>query len=209
VVGRRCPRCLARIRDRSAAMDFPCGGCRRRPPAVERLLAGWFYDGAMRQSLRGLKFHRLEYLGDALGTSLWTRHREVISDCTAVVPVPLHWIRTVQRGYNQSELIAAEVARRLELPLTRALHRRRATAAQSGLDLSERRRNVRGAFTWRGRRTPVGGPWLLIDDVLTTGATLDSAARTLRRAGVTRVTGLVAALTPHPSETRPGTVLQE
>ncbi len=133
----------------------------------------------------------------------WPRRFEpVLADCAAVVPVPLHWTRLLRRGYNQAELVARELADRETRPLVRRLTRRSATRHQTGLGRARRRANLARAFRWRGRAPEPGRHWLLVDDVLTTGATLDSAARALKRAGVGRVTALVVAITPHPEERR-------
>lgn len=206
VPARRCRSCLTPILDPSAPVELVCGACRRRPPPWERLLAGWYYEPPLREVVRGLKYGRLEYLAAALADVLARRCAAELTDVGGVVAVPLHWRRQFARGYNQAELLAGALARRLDRPLLRSplrgLVRHRATRAQTGLDRAARRRNLRRAFAWRGRRLEAdGASWLLVDDVYTTGATLDSAARTLRRAGARRVIALVAAATP-PPETR-------
>jgi ComF family protein len=111
-----------------------------------------------------------------------------------VVPTPLHWWRRWVRGFNQSELLAREIARRTGLPMLRALRRVRATSVQAGLSNSERRRNVAGAFHARRAAAALkGGNILLIDDVMTTGSTGAACASTLKRVGAARVTLLTAA----------------
>ena len=140
-------------------------------------------------------------LAEALGRELARRFEPVLADCAAVVPVPLHWTRALRRGYNQAELIAKEFADSPTRPLARGLTRRSATRHQTGLSRERRRANLSQAFRWRGKTLRRERPHcLLVDDVLTTGATLDSAARTLKRAGIGRVTALVVAITPHPEE---------
>jgi ComF family protein len=186
--------------DPSATDGFPCGACRLRPPAYDRLLAGWLYEPPIREVIVGLKFGRLEYLAEELAGLLATRLSAELQGCAVVVPTPLYWTRSLARGYNQAELIARGVAETLGLPLARNLRRRRSTRPQTGLDRGARRANLRNAFRWRGPGVAGRAHWLLIDDVFTTGATLDSAARALKRAGVARVTAMVAAATPHPDE---------
>jgi ComF family protein len=203
VEGARCPGCLAPLADPSALDGFPCAACRRHPPAFDRLFAGWLYDTPLREVVLGLKYAGLDYLAEALGRDLARRFEAVLADCSAVVPVPLHWTRVLRRGYNQAELIARELSDLEVRPLVRGLTRRSATRHQTGLGRRRRRSNLAHAFRWRGTRWRREQPhWLLVDDVLTTGATLDSAARALKRAGVGRVTALVVAITPRPEELR-------
>jgi ComF family protein len=116
------------------------------------------------------------------------------------VPVPLHPWRRLRRGFNQAD----ELARRLEVPTLRALRRTRATAPQTGLSAGARRRNVRQAFAispllshaWRGTLLE-GRIVVLVDDVRTTGATLDACAATLKAAGAREVRALTVALATH------------
>jgi ComF family protein len=108
----------------------------------------------------------------------------------AVVPMPMHWRRRWERGFNQADLLASEVARRLALPVARALARRKATAPQAGMSRLQRRRNVAGAFHVRRAGEISGRRLLLVDDVLTTGATAAAASAELKRAGARSVTVL-------------------
>jgi len=114
-----------------------------------------------------------------------------------VTPVPLHWRKQWQRGFNQSGLLAAEISRRSGIPLVAALRRVQATRTQAGLSNTARRRNTTGAFACRS-----GAKWsariqgarvLLIDDVMTTGSTAAASALTLKRAGASRVALLTIA----------------
>ncbi|MCZ6726400.1 MAG: phosphoribosyltransferase family protein, partial [Acidobacteria bacterium] len=111
--------------------------------------------------------------------------------------------RWLRRGYNQAGLIARQMAIELGQPYSISLRRRLWTKPQTGLDRVERRANLRRAFSWRGPRVTGRPHWLLVDDIFTTGATLDRAARALKAAGVGRVTALIAAATPHPGAARP------
>jgi len=107
--------------------------------------------------------------------------------------MPLHWTRRWQRGFNQAALLAREIAKRSGIPVLRAVRRIRATPPQAGLSHAKRRANMSGAFAPR-RGTPVQGlSLLLVDDVLTTGATASACAAALRRAGARRVAVLALA----------------
>jgi ComF family protein len=146
--------------------------------------------------VRGLKFGRLDYLGRHLAMALAERLSDRLSGFDLVVPVPLNWRRRLARGYNQAEQIARPLAARLGLPCVPALSRRRATPPQSLLGRDERLVNLRKAFRAPKPERVRGLHVLLVDDVATTGATLDAAAEALKRAGAAAVTALVAGRTP-------------
>jgi ComF family protein len=113
-----------------------------------------------------------------------------------LVPVPLHWQRLFQRGFNQAVELAVPIGRVLDIPvLTTGLTRRRATAAQSGLNSRTRKKNLRGAFRWRHRQPPPAHV-VLVDDVMTTGATAAECTRVLLAAGAGRVDVWTAARAP-------------
>ena len=112
-----------------------------------------------------------------------------------IVPMPLHWFKQWQRGFNQAELLASEIGRKWNTPVKRIVRRQRVTAPQAGLTNAKRRLNVRGAFRIaRGRRLD-GLRILLVDDVVTTGATASACARVLKRAGAAHVSLLALART--------------
>jgi len=106
-------------------------------------------------------------------------------DC--VVPVPLHWRKRWSRGFNQAELLAREAARTRGTPVLRALRRKKPTATQAGLASAGRRRNVAGAFVLRSAADVRGKRILLVDDVMTTGATANACANVLKRGGAKSV----------------------
>jgi len=167
----------------------------------------WHYQPPFDSVVMGLKFRRLDYLAKRLAGPLAEQLDRTRFD--VVVPVPLHWSRRLRRGYDQAELIAAELCDTLGRPLVRALRRRRATPAQSlHRDRQGRRANLDAAIVMRRR---LGGQIrglrvLLVDDVLTTGATLEAAARPLLDAGARSVDVAVAARTPSRAERRDGSV---
>jgi ComF family protein len=109
--------------------------------------------------------------------------------------MPLHWRRRWERGFNQSELLAREIARRWNVPVQQAVKRVKATASQAGLTNAKRRANVSGAFAMRRGVRLDGARVLLVDDVLTTGASAAACARVLKRAGAVHVALLAVART--------------
>jgi ComF family protein len=172
-----------------------CGRCLRAPPPFAATFAPWLYAFPHDRLLPRLKFH-----GDlAAGALVAGRMREALRAAPrpqALVPVPLHRARLRERGYDQALELARPLARGLGLALRAdLLQRTRATAAQSDLAAAARRRNVRGAFAVDGRGG-VPAHVALVDDVMTTGATLGECARALRAAGVARVDVWVAARVP-------------
>ena len=193
----RCPLCggAARI---GSLDDWLCATCARRPPAFDGLVAAWSYRPPIDEVVRRLKYGRLEFLAEDLAAGVAAAISGAADRHDCVAPVPLHWRRRLERGYDQAALIAAGVARRTGLPYRATLIRVRATPPQAARSATDRRANVTGAFHCPARREAVvrGARVLLIDDVATTGATLDAASRALKAAGAERVTGLVAALVP-------------
>lgn len=121
----------------------------------------------------------------------------------AIVPMPIHWRRWITRGYNQSDLLAREVSARSGLPVERLLRRSRNTPVQAGLTSRERRLNVKNSFAVPDPAQVGGRCLLLIDDVLTTGATLNAASGALKQAGAARIAILTLARAdrrnPYPS----------
>ncbi len=152
------------------------------------------YEGVLRELIHLYKYGRVRTLARPLADLVMTAFpRDERLD--AIVPVPLHWRRRWQRGFNQSELLARAVARRTGLAVSRPLVRVRSTAVQAGLSNTGRRRNVAGAFRCRGLVAGAldGRRILLVDDVMTTGSTAAACAAALKRRGAARVVLLAAA----------------
>lgn len=167
-------------------------------PPLCAAYVGYVFDGTLRGAVHRLKYRRQQCVALVLAELLQARLGGHLTTIDAVLPVPLHPSRLRERGFNQSELIAASLARSLHLPLLGGLVRKEATRSQVGLDGRERRQNVANAFVWRGA-CPPPRQLLLIDDVLTTGATLQACAQALIAAGAASVTAAAVArsrLTP-------------
>jgi len=159
--------------------------------ALASTTGAYRFHGAVRESIHALKYDRrvrsATVLGDLLAAYI-TEHPLAVD---VIVPVPLHAARLRERGFNQSALLAQQLAAQLKLPMSTQLVRVRSTTQQANLGRAERQANVRDAFVWQGAPPPPRV--LLIDDVLTTGATIGAAAEAIRAAGAIEVHGLALA----------------
>jgi len=190
-LGSRCLRC-----------DLPSGeplclDCAADPKAFDRLRAPFLYGGPIVELVHRMKFSAREDLAAAVGEALAKdlSARALAVGAQAITAVPLGHRRRFIRGYNQSAIIARQLAKSWELPYRVTLKRVRNTQAQSELGLAARRQNVRAAFVATG---PVCGRILLVDDVVTSGETLSAAAYALRQAGASEVFALALARAPRP-----------
>lgn len=167
-----------------------CSWCRGSRPAFDRARSAVRFRAGVREALHRFKYggamHLRSELGELLQACVNVHLHDVLLD--AVTCVPLHPERERRRSYNQSALLARELARRLRLPCSaRLLARVRPTLSQTNLNASERRANVRGAFAVRDLDWAAGRRWLLVDDTMTTGATVCEASCVLMAAGAAAV----------------------
>jgi ComF family protein len=195
IAGTTCPKCGVPLIGEAGPEDL-CESCRRHPPAWDRGAAALLYQGAGRRIVLALKH------GDRLDTArplagwMAAAGRELLADADLIAPVPLHWRRLVMRRYNQSAELARRLARLAGRPaVLDLLVRRRFTTPQEGMDRAARAANQEGAFAVNPRRAgvPAGRAVLLVDDVLTSGATLSACADCLRAAGAARIDVLALA----------------
>jgi competence protein ComFC len=179
-----------------------CIACQGRTYAFERVRSYAAYDGQLIRAIILLKFERIEPLAGWFATRLAGVAKRDGLAADVVVSVPLHRHRERERGYNQADLIARPLARRLGLPYRRVLlTRTKPRPDKHILSLSERWESVRGAFATRQGSQVDNLRVLLVDDVMTTGATLDACAKALRQAGAKSVIGLtVARAVRHPAK---------
>lgn len=186
----------------SAGEDHPCALCIRRAPHYLHARAWACYPREelgpqpLRSTVQKFKYGRKVSLGKPLGRLMARGCEEFLSACRAelVVPVPLHLKRLRWRGFNQSVLLANEVSRAYATPMDPfVLVRRRETPPQTQLTEVERRRNVRGAFSVNPAKPIKNKSILLVDDVYTSGATVNECSRALRRAGAKEVYVLTLA----------------
>ena len=191
----RCPRCA-----RHSAIHLQpgetCVACRQLLPSFRSALAAFEYASVLRDCIHRIKFESHQRLASALGERLARiagAHLRA-AQYDAVIPVPLHRARWRDRGFNQSEALATPVSCALDVPLeSAALRRTRGTQPQSRLEPPDRHDNVDGAFQVREPQRIAGRRLLLVDDVLTTGATADACSRALLDAGAASVDVLVLA----------------
>ncbi len=173
-----------------------CGACCRQRPVYQRARAVMAYDAHSRRLVLAFKHGDRTDAAPAFGRWLMRAGSDLIADADLVAPVPLHWTRLFTRRFNQAALLAQALRRHGGPPVALdLLIRRRRTPSQGGLGPAPRRRNVRGAFALRSSlaREIKGKRVLLIDDVLTTGATVSACARTLLKSGAGAVDVLTLA----------------
>lgn len=174
-----------------------CRNCQYHRLRLHGLRVAGRYEGTLRTCIHAFKYKGYRRLADPLGLLLVDAYKKFQLQADIIIPVPLHAERIRERGYNQAQLLAQVCATHLHLPLeTTLLKRIRATPAQALLKQKERQQNVAGAFacTLSGDTQPLrGSRVLLIDDVCTTGATLEASAAPLLAAGAQVVWGLVLA----------------
>lgn len=213
--GAVCPECWSAVRPlrpplccicgatlpswRAPSQDLErCTPCRRRGGALSAGASAGEYDGALRALIHAFKYEHRRSLAGPLAGMMRQAGGSILSGASCVVPVPLHPWRWLRRGFNQ----ATDLATLLGPPVVHAVWRYRATRQQSGLTAGARRRNVRNAFVAspvlprRTRALLVGQVVVLVDDVRTTGATLEACARVLLDSGVSEVRALTLAHAP-------------
>jgi ComF family protein len=190
-----CPRCAATVGP-FADLETGCPACRKEGFAFDRAMRLGPYEGPLRDVVVRIKNPLGEGLAEIVAAEWAALALEKLHPLGIhhVVPVPLHWWRRWQRGYNQSDALARALAKVLQRPChPYGLRRLRKTAKQVGLSPSQRRANVHGAFVARRTLALSGKTVLLVDDVMTTGSTAHEAARALRQAGAARVVVAVLA----------------
>jgi ComF family protein len=178
-----CPKCG----EPAAAIEGLCGLCLRGEHVFDFARSALLFTHTFREIIHHLKYADRVSLAKPLGDILKESLGQYDFRGTTVIPVPLHRSRERVRGFNQAELIAARLGRPVA---NRLLRRRKDTPSQTGLSRSERKRNLTGAFEVSGK---LSGTVIVVDDVYTTGSTMNEIARTLKRAGAERVEVLTAA----------------
>jgi ComF family protein len=175
-----------------------CGVCRRRKYCFDKVVPLGVYEGAVRQAVLRMKRAENDYLARAMAELYWRRRGAELAALKpdVVIPVPMYWRRRMNRGVNSPETLAAKVSRCLGVPFERRmLIRCRRTRPQAELSPSKRIENVRGAFRLEGGYDIKGIRVLVVDDIMTTGATCSEIAKVLRAAGAESVCAAILART--------------
>lgn len=193
-LGAPCCACCGYPFDFDLGSNGLCGACAAHAPAFDRARAVMRYDDSSRELVLALKHGDRLHLAPTLAQWMRRAGAELLAEADLLVPVPLHWTRLFARRYNQAAVLALAMARPEGLAVSAdCLIRRRRTPSQGRKNALARRRNVAGAFALRREGEVRGKRILLIDDVLTTGATVEECARVLKRAGAAGVDVLALA----------------
>jgi ComF family protein len=191
-----CDRCGDQVPSSGTSL---CARCRQSPPHFALARSAGLYEGPLREMIHAFKYERRRVLATPLARMMARSGAAVLEGADAIVPVPLHLWRALHRGFNQAD----DLARQLNLPVWRVLRRERGGPAQVSLPEHRRHANVRGAFALRrftvaprpsrAATRLAGATVVLVDDVMTTGATLDACSQVLLASGVRSVRALTVA----------------
>jgi ComF family protein len=201
---RACRRCGGDVPENPLAPGC-CLACQELPLSFDTVIPLGSYDAELRDAVLRMKHASHDALAATVGRLLAERRHEHLADVRAdfVIPVPMYWRRRLHRGINSPDVLARCLAASLSIPVrSRVIVRRLNTKPQTSLSPAERRKNVRGAFRVQRPNVVQGARILLVDDVLTTGATCSEAAKTLKKAGAAMVAVAVVARTPGPLSSR-------
>lgn len=199
VRGHACLVCGAPVSDEA---DY-CLRCQARESVFVRNVSPLVYEGKAREAVYALKFGGKKFIAKTLGAMMSDAFLSAGEEGEIIVPVPMSAAEKKKRGFNQSELLAEEIGRRLGIPVLPALIKVRDTRPQKELGGKERAENLKGCFAVAYGDYVAGRKILLVDDVFTTGATANECARTLLKGKARRVSVLTAAVTPVPKKEEP------
>ncbi|MEN6374773.1 MAG: ComF family protein [Smithella sp.] len=192
ITGSLCPICGLPFLD-SPAENHICGDCIHSPPYYAKVRAVASFESIIMEAIHKFKYGRNISIGSALGSFMagFSFPDFVFSEYSLLIPVPLHIKRLRERGFNQSLLLAEEIGKKHHLPVNFSLLKRcNFTLTQTGLNKAEREKNIQGAFTVTDKNKIAGKCIILVDDVYTTGSTINECARVLMKAGAKKVAAL-------------------
>lgn len=185
-----CARCGTAL----SAFALHCGNCLRQPPHWDQLIITGHYSEPLSNLIHRFKFQRQYWLDHALARLMLLaiydarRHYGLLTRPEVIIPVPLHHLRQWQRGYNQAALIANVLAKKLCIPVDHQfIQRQKSTKTQRGLSAKDRRNNLKNAFQINAKNDRTYHSIALIDDVITTGSTLNEIALLVKKAGVVHI----------------------
>lgn len=168
-----------------------CYNCKKHPYYFTRAISAVEYHGTIKEAIYKYKYGKKTYMYKTFGPILVQAIRASnidISDIDIIVPVPLHRMKTIKRGFNQSELLGKYISQSFNIPLnTKNLIRHKKTLRQNNLDRSDRRSNIKNAFRVMKKENFVGKRVILVDDIFTTGATVDECSKVLVNAGAKEI----------------------
>jgi competence protein ComFC len=193
---KRCNKCGLELGPGITSSKKGCPECENANLRFERSFFVSDYKGPLKDLIHQYKYKKHECLAKPLGDLLINllSHKDIIPEIDIVVPVPLHWKKKLERGFNQSELIAKRICKKLSLPISiNNLCRIKNTLSQTQLLRTQRQKNVSGAFKVKQPKVLFRKHVLLVDDVLTTGITASECARNLKSAGAKKVHFLAIA----------------
>lgn len=180
--------------------DHLCEKCLVKRPFYDEIRAPYLYEESLMKAIQRMKYSGKSYIVKSVGPLLGIFAKKWINDITEdmiIIPVPLHKKRLKQRGFNQSVLLAKVISPMLSVETDFfTLKRIKHTDSQTGLNLKQRKKNMKGAFEVSGKKNIKDKKIILVDDVATTGNTINECARVLKKAGCKKVSGLVLARTP-------------
>ena len=182
---RRVPLPVCDICGKSIGTPGVCIACQTKKPEFDRMLVAACYEGVLKDIIHAFKYHRQTVFKGFLANLLYERVAHMDTEIDVITGVPLHWRKSVQRGFNQSSLIAKDVAKLTGVEFRHSVLRKiKGTVAQVGLDRKTRLKNLKGTLQAYGVE---GKAVMVVDDVITTGATAAEAAMALKKAGATYV----------------------
>ena len=176
--------------------DFLCNTCQTYPRYFDKARALFQYDDVSKNVVMKIKNHSDSFVARLCAVMMFSRYKDILRQADCLVPVPSHWSRFLKRGFNPADVIAVEFSKIANLPICKILKRIKKTEYQKGKNIFERLNNVKNAFSCSKNNKLSGKTVILIDDVMTTGATLNECASMLKSHGCLKVFCLTIASTP-------------
>lgn len=173
--------------DLAVGNDMECGECLKSPPFFDKIYAPFLYDGTIIKLILQFKHHDALFLAPTLSNFLKSTLDNHNIQADLILPVPLHYKKLLKRKYNQSQILATYIASYIKKPLKASMLTRIKDGSQKGKNKSERQHNVRNSFALSNKKALMGKTILLVDDVITTGATVNEIARILKKNGAKKV----------------------